>query len=218
MRAAPAHLSARRSGRAVVWPALAVVGAVVGLGARPLAAQAPGTAPATGVPATPVAGTRVRFVAQRGDRTITCVGRVTRGSAAPAAGDTLGIAAEDGREACPRGTYPAADLVGVSVVRADRGSQAATVGVALLAGVVVGAVMGRVGLYELCQLALCKDGGSTARLVTAGGAGGGGIVGLVVGAEQPAGPEWMEVPIAGPIHVAGWRVTPGLRVAVAPRR
>jgi hypothetical protein len=123
--------------------------------------------------------------------------------------DTLALA-RAGR--CPAGAY-----VGrVEVWRGDRGSRAAHASVGLVGGAVLGGLAGRLIVGDGCRVAGC-DGGTSVAIFTVLGGAAGALVGGVVGALLPAGPQWVPAGGARPVRVAGLAVRPALRVALGPR-
>jgi hypothetical protein len=125
-----------------------------------------------------------------------CAGRVTSVSQ-----DTLIVVAGG---SCARGSY----LADLRVIRGDRGSRVDHVGVGALAGVLVGALVGRAGAKTDPNTGRISQGPMWAGAAL--GAAAGGAVGYLL----PAGPAWVRAGSPRPLRVIGLEVRPGLEVAL----
>jgi hypothetical protein len=134
------------------------------------------------------------------------------------AGDTIVVGNTNAPRTCPRWTYGRDVVAELRVARGHRGSRAKHALVGFAIGAAVGGTLGYLSVgTDDCTGECDLDG-----LLTAAAALGvgtlGGLTGTIIGALLPAGPNWLTVPVPGPIRVAGVRVQPALRVGLGHAR
>ena len=127
------------------------------------------------------------------------------------AGDTLLL---NRSESCRTGSHVAR----LRVHTDDRGSRLQHAGVGLLAGAVVGGLIGRVSAGDGCTIAGCDEGGFAIGVITLVGTVTGALVGVVVGTALPAGRRWVDLEGERPIRVGAFDLRPAVRVSLDERR
>jgi hypothetical protein len=130
-----------------------------------------------------------------------CSGRVTS-----AAQDTLLVIAGGG---CARGSY----LANLQVIRGDHGSRLDHVTLGVLAGGVLGALVGKVS-----SKTTYNSNGQVNRGRLYAGLAVGAAAGGAAGYFFPAGPAWVRAGTPRPLRVIGMNLQPGLEVAVGGQR
>jgi hypothetical protein len=138
------------------------------------------------------------------------VGARCDGRIAAVNGDTIVLGASS---RCPRGSY-AAD---VRFSRGDRGSRLAHTGLGIVGGALAGGLFARLAAGDGCRIDGCDDGDWEVALLTIAGTGAGAVIGALVGAALPAGPQWLIGTTRRPLRVAGLEVHPEVRVSFRDR-
>jgi hypothetical protein len=165
---------------------------------------------------TPRIGERVRF--QLRDDPRRGLRADCEGTLVALAADTLVLeGATSSLRACARQTYRPPEIERVRVVRGDHGSRFGHAALGLVIGSAAGAALGRLAAGDGCVSSPCDDGDFAVGIITFGGAVTGGVVGTLIGVAIPAGPEWVRIPLGGPVRVAGMTFTPTAHVGLARR-